>query len=164
MAIEVPSHEFVNLCLARGVQILELVHGLELDHIKSIRQYSVRFPLEQMLTLICGDVGNGGKDICAMGSRSLDAVTVVDTAFARFVIDIKVLEVIVEIHRASTKVSPKKGSMGRKDRGHVNMTLTAQRNGQSGLPFMKMGYNCCMQLARDILRAIISAGLSIRRS
>ena len=37
MAIEMTSHKFVNLCLACLMQILKLVHSLELDDVKSIR-------------------------------------------------------------------------------------------------------------------------------
>lgn len=35
--IEVSTHEIVYLCLCSLVQILKLVHGLELDNIEAIR-------------------------------------------------------------------------------------------------------------------------------
>ena len=46
MAVEMTPDEFVDFCFARGVEVLELVNGLELDDIQSIGDYTVRFPLE----------------------------------------------------------------------------------------------------------------------
>ena len=37
MPVKVTSHEFVDLLLRRRVQVLELVHGLELDNVQTIR-------------------------------------------------------------------------------------------------------------------------------
>ena len=44
--VEVPTDEVVDLCLGRLVEILELVHCLELDDIEAVRQYAVRLALE----------------------------------------------------------------------------------------------------------------------
>lgn len=46
MAIEMAPDKFVNFGFARGVQVLELVNGLELDDIQSIGEDTVGFPLE----------------------------------------------------------------------------------------------------------------------
>ena len=46
MSIEMSSHKLVDLRLGRCVQILELVHCLELDDIEAIGQNAIRFALE----------------------------------------------------------------------------------------------------------------------
>ncbi len=56
MPIEVPSNEFVNLRLRGSVQILELVHGLELDHVQTVREYAIGLTLEQVFRFIGRDV------------------------------------------------------------------------------------------------------------
>ena len=45
MTIEMAPHKLVDLRLGRRMQILELVHGLELDDIQPIRQDPIGFPL-----------------------------------------------------------------------------------------------------------------------
>ena len=45
MPIEMSPHKLVNLRLGRRMQVLELVHGLELDDIQPIRQDPIGFPL-----------------------------------------------------------------------------------------------------------------------
>ena len=37
MPVKVTSHEFVDLLFRRRVEVLELVHGLELDNVQTIR-------------------------------------------------------------------------------------------------------------------------------
>jgi hypothetical protein len=56
------------------VQVLELVHGSKLDHVEAVRQHTVGLALEQVLRLVRGNVRDGGEDIGAVGSRTLDAV------------------------------------------------------------------------------------------
>ena len=46
MAVEMTPDKFINFGFARGVQVLELVNGLELDDIQSIGEYTIGFPLE----------------------------------------------------------------------------------------------------------------------
>jgi len=56
MTVEMASDKLVNLALAGRMEILELVHGLELDDVQAIWQDAIRFSLQQMLGLVCGDV------------------------------------------------------------------------------------------------------------
>lgn len=49
----------------------------------------------------------------------------VDAAFARFVINIEILEVVVEVHAARTQISAKQSSMGSKDGGDVDVAFAA---------------------------------------
>ena len=46
MAIEVSANEVIDLSFRRGVQILELVHRLELDDVETVRENAIRFALE----------------------------------------------------------------------------------------------------------------------
>ena len=98
MAIEMTPNKFVNLGFARGVQVLELVNGLELDDVQAIGEYTVRFPLQQMFTLVRGDVRNGGEDIGTVGGGTFDTISMVDPSFSCFVIDVEILEVVVKVH------------------------------------------------------------------
>lgn len=50
-----------------------------------------------MFTFVRRDVRDGSEDIGAVGGGALDAVSVVDSTFSCFVIDVEVLEVVVEI-------------------------------------------------------------------
>lgn len=101
-----------------------------------------------------GNVRDGSEDIGAVGSRSFDAVSirqliskavgavslpVVDTPFASLVVDIKVLEVVVEIYTTSTQVSSEQSSVGGKDGSYVDMPLSAESNSETSLPFVEMG-------------------------
>ena len=48
------------------MQVLELVHRLELDHVQAVRQDAVRLALEQVLALISRNMRYGREYICAM--------------------------------------------------------------------------------------------------
>ena len=56
MAIEMASHELIDLRLARRVQVLEFVHSLEFHNIKPIRQDPIGLPLQQMFALVSCDM------------------------------------------------------------------------------------------------------------
>lgn len=73
------------------MQVLELVHRLELDDVQSIGNHSVGFALEEMLRLVCSDMGHGGEDVGTVGSRAFNAVSVIDTALSSLVVDIEIL-------------------------------------------------------------------------
>lgn len=65
----------------------------------------------------------------------------VDSSLPSLVIDIKVLQVVVEIDRSGTEVPPQEGSVGGKDGRHVDMTFSTERDGQTGLPFVEVADN-----------------------
>ena len=66
----------------------------------------------------------------------------VDTPLSSFMINIKVLQVVVEINTSSTQVSTKQSSVGGKDGSYVNVPLSAEGNSETGLPFVEVGYDC----------------------
>ena len=56
MSVEVTSNKLVDLSLGCLMQVLELVHSLELDDVETVRQDAIRFALQQMFRLVGGDV------------------------------------------------------------------------------------------------------------
>lgn len=66
VTVEVPSNKFVYLRLRRGMQILELVHGLELNDVETIRENTIRLALEKVLGFVSGDVRNRSEHVGAV--------------------------------------------------------------------------------------------------
>jgi hypothetical protein len=133
------------------MQVLELVHRLELDDIESIRQHPVRFPLQQMLTLVRSYMRYSSKYIGTVCGGALDTVSVVDSALSGFVVDIEVLEVVVEVDGAGTEVSAKEGGVRREYGRYVDMTFATKGDSEASLPFVEVGDDGCVELARHIL-------------
>ena len=104
-----------------------------------------------MFCLIGSNVRDGSKDIGAVGSRAFNAISVVDTTLPRFVIDIEVLKIIVEIDRASAEVSAQECSMSCENSGDIDVPLPAERNGNASLPFVEVRNDRGMKLPREIL-------------
>ena len=50
-----------------------------------------------MFTLVSRDMTDCGEDIGGMSGGALNAISMINASFTRFVVDIKVLQVIVEI-------------------------------------------------------------------
>ena len=69
-------------------------------------------------------------------------VPVVDTPLSSLMINIKVLQVVVEINTSSTQVSTKQSSMSGKDGSYVDMPFPAKGNSETGLPFVEVGNDC----------------------
>lgn len=72
---------------------------------------------------------DGGEHIGAVRRRPFDTVTVVDTPLTGFVINVKVLQVVVKVNTASTEVTTQKSRVGGEDCGDVNVSLPAKRDG-----------------------------------
>lgn len=155
MTIEMATYEFVDLCFGGSVEVLEFVHSLELDDVQAIGKNTIRFPLEEMLGLVSGNVRNGGEDIGAVGSRAFDAVSVVYATLACLVIDIKVLEVIVKVDAASAEVAAEESGVRGEDGGDIDVTLATEGDSETSLPFVKMGDDGGIELACGVLRGCI---------
>jgi hypothetical protein len=125
MTIEMTSNEIIDFGLGLCMQILELVHSLELDDIKAIRDYAVWCALEQVLGLVGSDVRDSSENIRTMSCGPFDAVAVVDTPLPGFMIDVEILQIVVEVDGASTEVATEQSSVGSEYGGHVNMPFTA---------------------------------------
>jgi hypothetical protein len=134
------------------MQVLEFVHCLELDNVESIRQHPVRFPFQQMLTLVRRYMRYGSEYIGAVCRGSLYTVPVVDSAFSGFVVDIEVLKVVVEIDGASAEVSTEQGSVRCEYGCYVDVAFATEGDGEACLPFVEVGNDGCMELARHVLR------------
>ena len=97
MAVKVSANEIVNLALRSGMHILEFVHRLEFDYIEPVWKDAVRFSLEKMLGFVRGDMRHGCENVRAVRRGPFNAVAMVDTTLSSFVVNVKVLEVVVEI-------------------------------------------------------------------
>ena len=151
MAVEVPADKVVDLRFRCRVQILELVHRLEFDHVQAVWKNAVWLALQQVLALVCGDMRHGREDIGAVRGGTLNAVPVVDTALSRFVVDIEVLEIVVEVDRAGTEITAEQGSMSGKHRCDIDVPLAQERDGETSLPLVEVGDHGLVELACDIL-------------
>jgi hypothetical protein len=85
------SYEIVNLLLGLLMQILELVGCRKLGNIHTIWKDTVGGSLQEMLALVCGDMGDCGENIGRMCSSPLDAISVIDPATPSFLVNVKVL-------------------------------------------------------------------------
>lgn len=121
-----------------------------------------------MFTFVSSDMRYSSEDISTMSRSAFNAVSMVNATFSSFVIDIEVLQVIVEVDRAGAEVSSQEGCVGSEDSRNINMAaifmkndgkrrrrgnvpFSAQRDGQTSLPFVEMGNNSCGDLSGDIL-------------
>jgi hypothetical protein len=96
-----------------------------------------------MLSFIGRDMRDGSKDIAAVCSSTLDAVSVVDATFASFMVDIKIPEVVIKVDGSSAKVTTEQGGVGGEDGGDVDMTLAAEGNTHTCEPFVKVSNDRC---------------------
>jgi len=104
-----------------------------------------------MFGFIGSDVRNGGEDICAVCRGAFDAISVVDTTLSGFVINVKVLQVVVKVNRAGTQISAQKGRVCCEDRGDIDVSLPTERNGDPSLPFVEMCHDSGTELPGKIL-------------
>jgi hypothetical protein len=72
---------------------------------------------------------------------------VVDTPLSSLVVDIKVLQVVVEINTSSTQVPSQQSSVGGENGSDVDMPFPAKSNSETSLPFVEMGYDCSVLLS-----------------
>ena len=75
----------------------------------------------------------------------------VDAAFARLMIDVEVLEVIVKVDATRAKIATQKSRVGCEYRGDIDVTLPAERYGHANLPLMEMSDYGLGELSRDVL-------------
>ena len=73
-----------------------------------------------------------------MRSRALDTVAVVDSSLACFRIDIKPLEVVVEVDGTSAQVAAQQGGVSCEDGRHIDPALLAQGECDTRKPFVEM--------------------------
>ena len=91
-----------------------------------------------MLRLVRGDVRYSCEDVRAMRGRTFDAVSVVDAALASFVVDIKILEIVVKIDAARAEVAAKECGVCGEDGGDIDVAFAAKGNREACLPFVEV--------------------------
>lgn len=80
-----------------------------------------------MFGFVGGDVADGREDVGGVSASTLNAITMVDPSFSSFMVDIKVLEVVVKVDGACAKISAEEGGVGGEDSGDVDATFSAER-------------------------------------
>lgn len=125
MPIEMAADKLVDFGFGRRMKVLELVHSLEFDYVEAVRQNPIWLPLQKMLAFICCDMGDGCEDVRAMCRRAFDAVAVIDPSLPGFMVNIKVLEVVVEVDGTRAEIATKESCVGRKNSRYVDVPLPA---------------------------------------
>ena len=75
----------------------------------------------------------------------------VNAAFARLVVDIEVLKVVVKVDATGAEITAKKGRMCGEHSSDIDMAFPAERYGYANLPFVEMGDYGLGQLSGDVL-------------
>jgi hypothetical protein len=63
---------------------------------------------------------------------------VVDTPLPGLMIDIKVLQIVVKVDATRAEIPSQQSSVGCENGSDVDVTLPAERDSETGLPFMEM--------------------------
>lgn len=78
----------------------------------------------------------------------------VNTPLAGLVVDVKVLQVVVEVNTSRTEVSAEQSSVGGEDGGDVDMPLSAEGDSETSLPFVEVGDDGGLSFsARELMSA-----------
>lgn len=86
-----------------------------------------------------------------MSRGSLDTISMIDTTFPCLCVHVKILQVIVEIHRSGAEISPQERGMCSKYCSDIDSPLFGQWKSYTSQPFVKMGNNCLLSLVGDKL-------------
>lgn len=131
VTVKVTANKVVDLLLRCLMQVLELVHGRELDDVHTVGQDSIRFSLEQMFRFVRRDVRDSREDVRGMCGCSFDTVSMVDTSLSGLMVDIEVLEVVVEVDTTGTKISSEQGCVSGEDCRDVDSPLSTEGQGHT---------------------------------
>lgn len=58
-----------------------------------------------MFGLICGDVRYSGENVGTMGGGAFDTIAVIYATLTGFMVDVKVLKIVVKVDGASAEIS-----------------------------------------------------------
>ncbi|KAF8992464.1 hypothetical protein BDZ89DRAFT_1054160 [Hymenopellis radicata] len=101
------------------------------------------------------NVRRRGEDVGTVGSRAFNAVSVIDPAFSRFVVHVKILEIVVKVDGTCGEAASQERCSCGKDGSDIDMVFAVERDGKScqpfvkaGQPFVKAGDNGCARWHR----------------
>jgi hypothetical protein len=154
MSIKVTPNEFMNLLLLNRVEVLEFVNRGKLLHVETVGQDTVRFTLQQMLAFERGDVRHGCEDIGSMSSGSFNAISVVYASLAGLGVDIKVLQVVVEVDRACAQVPAEEGGVRGEDGRDIDLALFGKGKSNACEPFVELSDYSSLGFSRDELKTL----------
>ena len=78
----------------------------------------------------------------------------VNAAFARLVVNVEVLKVVVKVDATGAEIATKKCRVRGEYGGNIDVAFPAKRDGHTNLPFVKMGDYGLGKLPRDVLYVI----------
>ena len=88
----------------------------------------------------------------------------VNTTLASFVVDIKILEIVVKIDAARAEVAAKECRMCSEDGGDIDVAFAAKGDREACLPFVEVGDDRTLLLMTDELgKSVKSKTLSLER-
>ena len=91
---------------------------------------------------------DGGEDVSCVRCSPFNAISVVYAALASLGINIKILEVVVEVNRPSAKVSSEECSVCSEYGRYVYSSLLSQWQSYPSKPFVEMCNDCFLPLMR----------------
>jgi hypothetical protein len=85
-----------------------------------------------MFTFVGRDMAHRGEHVRGVSGCTFDAVAVVYPALAGFVVNVKELQIVVEVDGAGTQISTEESGVGGEYRRNVNSSFSAEGEGNSG--------------------------------
>jgi hypothetical protein len=94
---------------------------------------------------------DGSENISGMCSCSFNAVTVINSSFASFMIDIEILQVVIKVDRARTQVPSEKSSVGSENCSDIDTAFPTEWKCNASEPFMEMNDDSFRRFMRNKL-------------
>jgi len=152
MTVEVAADEVVYLLLGLLVKVLEFMGSCEFGDVHAVGENTIRWPSQQVLALIRGDVRNRREDVGRVGSCAFHAISVVDAATTGLLVNVEALQIVVKINRSSAQIAAKQGCVRGEDGGDIDAALFAQGERNSGQPLVEMRNDGSFRVMADVLR------------
>jgi hypothetical protein len=92
-----------------------------------------------------------GEDVGRVCGCSLDAVAMVYSSFAGFVINIEILQIVVKVDGTGAEVSSEERGMGCEDGCDVDAAFSAEGESDTSKPFVEMGNDSSLGLVGNKL-------------
>ena len=146
-----PTDKLVDLLPCGCVQIRVLAHPLKIVGVQAIWHDTVRLALQEILRLQGSDVRYSGEDVRTVCRCTLDAISMVYAAFSGFMVDVKILDIVIKVNIASGEVTAKESSVCREHCRDIDATFPADGDGDTCLPFVEVSDDSSIELPGDIL-------------
>lgn len=108
-----------------------------------------------MFTFIGSNMTNSRKDIRAMCSTSLNAITMIDSSLTSFVVNVKITKLVIEVNWTGTQITTQQCCVSGKYRSDIDFTLFDQWNCNACEPFVKMSNDSWTRLGLSGLLIVL---------